>query len=118
MREMARKTNRSARTQVDIQATLFAGVAKQDVRLHDLSMHGAGLIGSIPVEFGNEVRVRFRVPTHGTTVVVEALADVRHLEDRRKGGAIGLRFLRLSYEAQRALSVFLRGNDSQSWSAY
>jgi len=89
MREMARKTNRSVRTPVDIQATLFAGVVKQDVRLHDLSMHGAGLKGNIPLEFGNEVRVRFHIPNHGTTVVVEALADVRHLEDRRKGGAMG-----------------------------
>ena len=93
--------NRPLRAPVSLPAYIDIGNQHLAVRLADLSLHGARIEGGLPyVKPGREVIVRFRLL--GATV--EARAEIRHVGHKHH---VGLRFLRLPYEASMAIHSFL-----------
>ena len=99
---------RETRACVELRASLDAGPHHRVVTLQDLSLHGAGIKATRVADLGREVSVRFRLPTG----LVEARAEVRHTARHGKR-SVGLRFLRLSREAEVAITEYLRALEVQ-----
>lgn len=100
-------SQRPARTPASVRATLSAGRTRENVQLSDLSFAGAGFVGqNVRAQVGSEVTLRFELPVDGMFVPVEVRGEVRH-QKRIGKASFGVRFLRLSYEAQKAINSYL-----------
>jgi len=62
----------STRYPVDVQATLSVGDESTEVRLINLSLGGAFIADLDRVEFGTQVQISFRIPTHDEPIEVSA----------------------------------------------
>lgn len=100
-------SQRPMRSPASVRATLSSGRSREVVHLSDLSFAGAGFVGpSVSAKVGSEVTLRFELPVDGMYVRVEVRGEVRH-QKRMGKPSFGVRFLRLSYEAQKAITSYL-----------